>query len=501
MIKKSSINQQVLFPNPFDVYLDTDNRWIKYSRIIPWKQLETYYHQHMTATMGAPSLDARIVLGAIIIKHHENLSDEGCIEAIQENMYMQYLLGLPSFKTDKVFAPSLFTEIRKRLGLDYWQQINDVIISHHTKKNINALNQNNTIENNITTDDKPETENNTTSKTLTSAETPTNEGTLNMDASIIEQDITYPTDLKILNSSREKLEQIINTICIKTGQDKPRTYKNVARRDFLNISKKKNCNAKQIRKGNGKQLSYVKRDLKYITKLLEKYTDLSDILHHSQLRYLQIIHTVYDQQHYMYKNKKHQVTDRIVSIHQPHVRPMVRGKAGKNVEFGSKIGVSIHNGLTYIDELNWNNYNEAEDLTTSAENYKRRNGYYPAKINADQKYITKANRAWCKQRNIWLSGKPLGRPSEQTKAQHQALKQSAGERNCVEGKFGQAKRWYINGKIKARLSQTSESMIGAVIVVLNLIRLVQQHVHTILKYYYYLLLKILINKNAKIALF
>jgi transposase, IS5 family len=511
MITKKSKNQQVLFANPFDIHLDSQNRWIKYSRIIPWEQLETYYHQHMTATMGAPSLDARIVLGAIIIKHHEDLSDDGCIEAIQENMYMQYLLGLPSFKTDKVFAPSLFVEIRKRLGLNYWQQINEIIISHHTKKNDNTSNQDNHTsnkidatsnnENTLTTDIETTPENIVTYETPTPTETPLNEGTLNMDATVIEQDITYPTDLKILNASREKLEQIITTICIKTNQDKPRTYKNVARRDFLNVSKKKNCNAKQIRKGNGKQLSYVKRDLMYISKLLEKYTDLSNILHHSQLRYLQIIHTVYDQQHYMYKNKTHQVADRIVSIHQPQVRPMVRGKAGKNVEFGSKIGVSIHNGLTYLDQLNWNNYNEAEDLTTSAENYKRRNGYYPIKINADQKYITKANREWCKQRNIWLSGKPLGRQSEQSKAQHQALKQSAGERNCVEGKFGQAKRWYINGKIKARLSRTSESMIGAVIVVLNLIRLVQQHVHTILKYYYYLLLLILINKKSKNSAF
>ena len=82
MIKPNAKNQQVLFPNPFDVHLDADNRWVQYSRIIPWELLEIYYHQYMTASMGAPSLDARIVLGAIIIKHHENLSDEGCIEAI-----------------------------------------------------------------------------------------------------------------------------------------------------------------------------------------------------------------------------------------------------------------------------------------------------------------------------------------------------------------------------------------------------------------------------------
>ena len=90
--------------------------------------------------------------------------------------------------------------------------------------------------------------------------------------------------------------------------------------------------------------------------------------------------------------------------------------------------------------------------------------------------MTRANRDWCKANKIYLSGKPLGRPGEKTKEQTKELKKSASERNCVEGKFGQAKRFYINDAITARLRQTSESMIGAVVVVLNLIRLVQQHV-------------------------
>ena len=331
---------------------------------------------------------------------------------------MQYFLGLPTFKKEKVFAPSLFVEIRKRLGTSYWQDINTVII---------------------------------------------------------EQDITYPTDLKILNASRQKLEEIIATVCVTTNQEMPRTYKRVARRDFLNVSKKKKCSYKQIRKGNGKQLNYVCRDLKHIETLLKDQPDLTDILDKHQLKYLQVINTVYAQQHYMHKNKIHKVEDRIVSIHQPHVRPIVRGKAGKPVEFGSKIGITVHNGLTYLDNLDWNNYNEAEDLKVSAENYKTRNGYYPKKINADQKYMTRANRDWCKENNIFLSGKPLGRPSEKTKEQTKELKQSAAERNCVEGKFGQAKRFYFNDAIRARLRLTSESMIGAVIVVLNLVRLAQQH--------------------------
>ena len=102
----------------------------------------------------------------------------------------------------------------------------------------------------------------------------------------------------------------------------------------------------------------------------------------------------------------------------------------------------IQNGLTHLDYLSWDNYNETEDLKTIATNYKKRNDYFPAKINAYQIYITRANRAWCKENNIQLNGKPLGRTTDQTKERIKELRQEVSERNCVEGKFGQAKRWY-----------------------------------------------------------
>ena len=140
----------------------------------------------MHQTMGAGIKDARIVLGAIIIKHHENLSDEGTIESIQENLYMQYFLGLPSFKKDGVFAPSLFVEIRKRLGLDYWQEINEIIIKHNEQKKDENGSANKSSESDLITQD-------------TIVKKPINKGTINIDATIVEQDIQYPTDLGILN--------------------------------------------------------------------------------------------------------------------------------------------------------------------------------------------------------------------------------------------------------------------------------------------------------------
>jgi hypothetical protein len=483
MIREINTEQGQLFATPFEQELDTENRWIQFSKIIPWGKLSRYYYERMDKKMGAGTIDARIVLGAVIIKHHEGLSDEGTIDNIKENLYMQYFLGLSSFKRDAVFAPSLFVEIRKRLGTDFWQEINDTIIEHNKpeeKSHTNNTENNQAISDaDLINENKIEVNQDlppiNANKTI---EEPTNKGTINIDATIVEQDIQYPTDLGILNESREKLEEIIDVICLKTNQEKPRTYRIKARKKYLNVAKKKRRTHKEIRKAVGMQLNFVNRDLKHIEALLMGQIDLSALFNKHQLKYLQVINEVYRQQKEMHTNRVHSTLNRIVSIHQPHVRPMVRGKAGSDVEFGSKIGICVHNGLTYLDHLSWDSYNETEDLKTSSENYKKRNGYYPAKINADQIYITRVNRKWCKENNIQLNGKPLGRPTEQTKERIKELKIGVGERNCVEGKFGQGKRWYGMGNIHAKLNTTSESMIGAIVVVLNLIRLVQQHVLT-----------------------
>ena len=158
MIRVNDNNQVQLFTTPFEQELDLENRWVKFSNLLPWNKLSSFYYTRMSSGMGAGTTDARIVLGAIIIKHHEALSDEGTIDAIKENIYMQYFLGLPSFKKTAVFAPSLFVEIRKRLGLDYWKEINDIIVKHNLP---------------IKKDDD---------------DLPKNERTINLDAKIVEQD-------------------------------------------------------------------------------------------------------------------------------------------------------------------------------------------------------------------------------------------------------------------------------------------------------------------------
>ena len=92
--------------------------------------------------------------------------------------------------------------------------------------------------------------------------------------------------------------------------------------------------------------------------------------------------------------------DRIVSLSQPHIRPIVRGKAGKSVEFGAKLSASCFEGDVFLDRMSWDNFNESGDLKAQVEAYYRFTGYYPESVHADRIYRTISNRAWCKEKGI-----------------------------------------------------------------------------------------------------
>jgi len=118
MIRYRSQKQLTLtgFKTPFETELNANNRWVKLSDCIPWDELAEGYYQGFSSSQGRPAKDARLVIGAVIIKHKLCLSDEETVQQIQENPYLQYFVGLPGYQTCVPFVPSLFVEIRKRMG-------------------------------------------------------------------------------------------------------------------------------------------------------------------------------------------------------------------------------------------------------------------------------------------------------------------------------------------------------------------------------------------------
>jgi hypothetical protein len=173
----------------------------------------------------------------------------------------------------------------------------------------------------------------------------------------------------------------------------------------------------------------------------------------------------------MYENKTNSIPGRIVSINQPHVRPIVRGKMGKSVEFGSKVSISCSGGFGFIDMISWDNYNEGTLLKHQIELYKKRHGFYPKEILADKIYRSRENRRLCKDLGIKLSGPPLGRP----KAGESRDKYfDEGDRNPVEGKLGEGKRRYGLGEIMGKLPETSEAMMQMIFISMNLNKILRE---------------------------
>lgn len=473
------------FETPFEKHLNFKNRWIILATLIPWDEISNLYLKHVgVSDTGRPPLNPRVVLGSLMIKHLCNLDDRETVDQISENIYMQYFLGYSSFTSEAPFDASLFVEFRKRLGMDTLNAINEKIASLKTHletkekettattdlKSPSDQDSNRTeplMEPQQETDEKqtmpipdleplPEQDSKPTE--------PKNKGRIIFDATACPQDIAYPTDLDLLSDARKKSEELIDVLYSPAlHQKKPRTYRKIGRKLYLKTAQKKNKSRKQIRKAVGAQLRMLKRNLKSINHLLDAYPQIP--LKPKEYKYLLVIYTFFEQQQQMYDSRSHRIEDRIVSIHQPHVRPIVRGKSQAKVEFGAKIHVSVIDGITFLDELSWDAFNEGSHMMDYVEKYYQRFGCYPRELLADQIYCTRANRAALKEKGIKLLAKPLGRPSAVQ------VHVSPGERNPIEGKFGQAKTAYGLNRIKARLRDTSESWIASIILVLNLVKL------------------------------
>ena len=433
-------NLQISFEDfnmPNGVELDPENRWVKKADLIPWTEIEIRYAKLFKSGTGNVAKPLRLALGALLIyTEYASFSDEEVVLQIQETPCLQYFCGFPGFTNDKPFDSTLMTHFRKRLTAEILGEINEMIITNATK---------NADEN---SDDSGD-----------------NQGDLIVDATCAPQNIRYPQDINLLNESRENLEKMIDKLHDPKDGVKPRTYRENARKDYLNCIRKKNKSGKQIRKAIKKQIHYICRDYNIICDYLDGGKPLSD----SDLERFDTIRNLYDQQLEMYHNNSHKVDNRIVSLSQPWVRPIVRGKAKSKVEFGAKLDISVDGGgFTRLEHTSFDSYNESQNLVDIIERYKSRTGRYPKRVLADKIYRNKDNIKFCQERKIEFLGKPLGRPKKDFIPDKKATRKSEIDRIEVERKFSQAKGSHGLGLIKCRLKNTSLTAIALSIVALNI---------------------------------
>lgn len=468
---------QILMPDdfflPFGGKLNKNNRWVKLAAIIPWWEFEDRYAACFKSFgKGEKALTVRVALGALLIQTKLGMSDREIVDQIMENPYLQYFLGYERYDDSKPpFDASLMVHFRKRLTKDILIEINDLIAKQAAAEAMPKKKDKDGDSDKGSGDSGSDCSN--TDNKDTTAEND-NCGFLLLDATCAPSDIRYPTDLRLLNEAREKLEEIIDVLHEPdTGKEnKPRTYREKARKEYLSVEKQRKKHKKEIRKAVRKQLGYLKRDLAIIQGYLEN-TDRYELLSARQKKQYETIKKLYGQQLYMYKNKTHSVADRIVSISQPHIRPIVRGKADADVEFGSKVMTSVINGYCFLEKMSFDNFNEGIDLIEAVERYKQRFGYYPEAVLADTIFRNRDNRNWLKEKGIRLSGPALGRPSKDKTteaAKKQLEKKDAGNRNIIESSYGVAKRKLGLALIKAKLAETTESSIVLQFLVMNLER-------------------------------
>jgi hypothetical protein len=345
------------FELPFGGRLSADNRWVKMAQLIPWSEFESEYAQNFPTEKGAPAKSFRMALGALIIKEKLGISDRETVEQIRENPYLQYFVGQSSYSNELPFDPSLLVHFRQRISPNLINNVNERMV-----EKIRSITP-------VKTEKKKDS--------VAKNESP-NRGKLIIDATCAPADISYPTDLGLLNRARVHTEKIIDILYkLLKGQiqKKPRTYRNLARKDYLLIAKQRRPSRQKKRQAIKKQLQYIKRNLAHVEQLIESGATL-ERLKKKQYKTLLVLTEVYRQQQWLFDNNKQSIEDRIVSLSQPHIRPIVRGKAGKSVEFGAKISASCFEGYVFLDRMSWDSFNESGDLKAQVEAYHRFTGYY-----------------------------------------------------------------------------------------------------------------------------
>lgn len=434
-------NEQLSFINfntTCGMQLDRNNEWLRTASRLPWQAWETLYAVMFPSKIGNVAKPCRMVLGSLILQCRMGYTDRELVNQIRQNPYYQFFIGLDAFQHEAPFVPSLLVEWRKRIDLQFVIKANDLLCDA-VPKTLRAGSRK--------------------SGTLLATQI--------CDATVAPQYIRFPQDASLLNEARMKLEAIIDSFCREYGLPKPRTYRKVAHKDYLSFAKAKKPSSEKIRDAVRAQLGYVRRDLGYIDGFMQDgYAPDEKSIDH-----IITIHKLYEQQKYMYDNRTHKVEDRIVSISQPYVRPIVRGKANRPVEFGAKLHLSIdETGFGRIEHISFDAFNEGPQLIDALNAYCYRKGFFPERVLVDQIYRTRANLEFCKLHGIRISGPRLGRPSSDNKTiqkDRRAAAKDQSDRIEIERYFSTAKRRNGLGLIMRKREDTSLATIAMSVLVTN----------------------------------
>ena len=372
--------------------------------------------QQLSGKGCKPWFDVKGGIALQFLKHFLRLSDAQLIERINTDWSLQYFCGIQLNKdqiiADKNLPSAWRLYIGEHLDIGQWQQ--QLIKSW-----------------------KPYMK-----ETFVSTQ----------DATCYESYITYPTHVKLIWRGCNELYLLLQQVRKDAGLRKSRNNYDKWRKIYLSFQKKRKKSRKQEKKVRKALLKYLRRLLEQLTSLTKKYRCY--ISHRKQKR-VATIQAIYNQQHAYAYGQVERIEKAIVSIDKPYLRPIVRGKEIKPVEFGAKVNKLQIDGINIIEHLNYEAFHEGNRLQKGIhlhENLFGRCSHHAA----DAIYATNDNRKYLKQKDITHNFRPKGKQKaahiEQNQVMRAALNKERGTR--LEGSFGNEKNHFQLTKVKARTQAT-----------------------------------------------
>ena len=181
LTRSSDIHQTNLFGQDLLLQLDPDDPLLQLASVIPWEKFDQDFAVHYVCGIGAPSKPIRVMVGLLLLKQLENLSDEEVVLQWKRNPYYQAFCGMTEFQQDKPCHSTELVHFRKRIGKDGFESIFQMSVGLH---GLAAL-----------------------------------EDSINIDTTVQEKNITYPTDAKLAI----KIINRLNKIAKKHGIQQRRT--------------------------------------------------------------------------------------------------------------------------------------------------------------------------------------------------------------------------------------------------------------------------------------
>lgn len=368
-----------------------------------------------------PWFNVKGAIGLMILKHYLGISDELLIQRINTDWSMQLFCGVNLKAHEQISDTNLPSSWRSYIG-------------HHLDIKV--------LQESLAEYWKPYMQQ-------------TNIGM--QDATCYESRITYPTDIKLIWQCCNEVHLIIQQIRKENKLRKSRSNYSKHKKLYLGFQKKRKKPRRQEKKLRKKLLKFLRRLLEGLSDLQKKYSITLSV---KKQRRLKTINKVYEQQHTMAYGDNNKIEDRIVSLSKPYIRPIVRGKEVKSVEFGAKVNKIQIDGISFIEHFSYDAFNEGTRLQEGIHLQRKLFGKC-THHSADAIYATNANRKYCTSSHITTNFVPKGKQKpehiEQASTMRNALNKERSTR--LEGSFGNEKNHYLLQKVNARNEYTEKCWI------------------------------------------